>query len=39
MNREIAVKALNGRGRLDYNYEENIRLENVSKTLGCWIIN
>lgn len=40
MNREIAVKTLTGRGKLNYFYEENIFLDcDVSKTLGCWIIN
>ena len=40
MNREIAVKTLTGRGKLNYLYEKTISLENdISKTLGCWIIN
>lgn len=40
MNREIVAKTITGRGRLDYLYEENISLDNdISKTLGCWIIN
>ena len=40
MNREIAVKTLTGRGKLNYLYEKKISLENdISKTLGCWIIN
>ena len=40
MLREIAVKTLTGRGKIPYFYEEEICVENnVSKTLGCWIIN
>lgn len=40
MNREIAVKTLTGRGKLNYVFEKKINLENnISKTLGCWIIN
>lgn len=40
MLREIACKTLVGRGRINYFLEKNIKLDcNVSKTLGCWIIN
>ena len=40
MLREIAVKTLSGRGKLPYFYEDEIYIEDeVSKTLGCWIIN
>lgn len=40
MYREIAVKTLTGKGKLEHSLERTIRLENnISKTLGCWIIN
>ena len=39
MLKEIACKTLTGRGRIDYLYERELRLDNISKTLGCWIIN
>lgn len=40
MLREIVAKTLTGRGRINYYYERELRLDsNVSKTLGCWIIN
>lgn len=39
MYREIAAKTLTAKGKLSYLYEKNIILdENVSKLLGCWII-
>ena len=40
MLREIAVKTLTGRGRINYFYERELHLDSdISKTLGCWIIN
>ncbi len=40
MVREIAVKTLTGKGKLSYFKEQKIVLgSNVSKLLGCWIIN
>lgn len=40
MLREIAAKTLTGRGRINYFYERELQLNtDVSKTLGCWIIN
>lgn len=40
MLREIAVKTLTGRGRINYFYERELKLDpDISKTLGCWIIN
>lgn len=40
MFREIAVKTLTGRGKIPYFFEKEFFLESdVSKTLGCWIIN
>lgn len=39
MYREIAAKTLTAKGKLSYYLEKNIVLEeNVSKLLGCWII-
>ncbi len=40
MYREIATKTLIGKGKLPYYLEKEIHIEdNVSKLLGCWIIN
>lgn len=40
MLREIVSKTLTGRGKISYFYERELSLnEEVSKTLGCWIIN
>lgn len=40
MIREIVAKTLTGRGKVPYFFEKEISLgEDVSKTLGCWIIN
>lgn len=40
MLREIVAKTLVGRGKIPYFYERQLVLEeDVSKTLGCWIIN
>lgn len=40
MYREIAVKTLTGKGKLEHYINKTIKLENdISKTLGCWIIN
>ena len=40
MFREIAVKTLTGKGKLENYINKIVTLENnVSKTLGCWIIN
>lgn len=40
MFREIAVKTLTGKGKLENYINKTISLDsNVSKTLGCWIIN
>lgn len=40
MYREIAVKTLTGKGKVEHYLNKIIKLENkVSKTLGCWIIN
>lgn len=40
MKREIIAKTLMGKGKLLINANKEIDLlENVSKTLGCWIIN
>ena len=39
MYREIAAKTLTAKGKLSYFYEKILLLEeNVSKLLGCWII-
>lgn len=40
MLREIVCKTLTGRGKVNYFYEKDIDFNvDVSKTLGCWIIN
>lgn len=40
MFREIAVKTLTGKGKVENYINKFISLEgNISKTLGCWIIN
>ncbi len=40
MLREIAAKTLTGKGKISYYYEKELTLkEDVSKLLGCWIIN
>ncbi len=40
MYREIAAKTLTGKGKLAYYLEKELYLkDNVSKLLGCWIIN
>ena len=40
MYREIAVKTLTGKGKLEHYLNKTITLEkDISKTLGCWIIN
>ncbi len=40
MIKEIAAKTLTGKGRLSYFLEKDFHLDdNVSKLLGCWIIN
>lgn len=40
MLREIVCKTLTGRGKVSYFYEKEIDLGvDISKTLGCWIIN
>ena len=40
MIKEIAAKTLTGKGRLSYFLEKELKLDdNVSKLLGCWIIN
>lgn len=40
MFKEIAAKTLTGKGRLSYFFEKELHLEDdVSKLLGCWIIN
>lgn len=40
MYKEIAAKTLTGKGRLSYFLEKELHLDDdVSKLLGCWIIN
>ena len=41
MLREVAVKTLTGRGKIPYIEEKSVVLSdiNISKILGCWIIN
>ena len=40
MYREIAVKTLTGKGKVENYLQKRINLEKeISKTLGCWIIN
>lgn len=40
MNREIIAKTLVGKGKLAIQEKQVIKLEeNISKPLGCWIIN
>ena len=40
MYREIAAKTLTGKGKINQTIEKDIFISNdISKTLGCWIIN
>lgn len=40
MYREIVAKTLTGKGKLEHYLNKTIKLEgDISKTLGCWIIN
>lgn len=40
MNKEILVKTLVGKGKIQKLYETKIKVDRlISKTLGCWVIN
>lgn len=40
MYREIAVKTLTGKGKIQNTFNKNLKInQEITKTLGCWIIN